>query len=92
MSTVQHLTITVSGKVQGVFFRASTKQKADELGIRGFVRNERDGSVYIEAEATPDALTQFAAWCQYGPPLAEVQSVTRIEGSVVGYSEFEVRR
>ncbi|HNU41845.1 MAG TPA: acylphosphatase, partial [Cyclobacteriaceae bacterium] len=46
-----HINILVTGTVQGVYYRASTKQKADELGIKGFVRNQPDGSVYIEAEA-----------------------------------------
>jgi acylphosphatase len=46
----KHFNIRISGRVQGVFFRASTKAKAEELGISGFVQNEPDGSVYIEAE------------------------------------------
>jgi len=47
---MKHLNITVKGVVQGVFFRASTKDQADQLGICGLVRNEQDGSVYVEAE------------------------------------------
>jgi acylphosphatase len=47
---MNHVSIRISGKVQGVFFRASTKGKAEQYGINGFVRNEKDGSVYIEAE------------------------------------------
>ena len=67
--------IRVKGKVQGVFFRASTKDKADELGIRGWVRNETDGSVLIEAEGSEERMEQFVAWCWQGPSSAHVEQV-----------------
>ena len=47
---MEHVTLTISGKVQGVFFRDSTKKLAEELGIRGYVKNLPDGTVKIEAE------------------------------------------
>jgi acylphosphatase len=89
---IKHLNISVSGKVQGVFFRASTKEKADEFNIKGFVRNERDGSVYIEAEATEASLKVFTEWCKQGPPHAKVLQSVVTEGAVVNYSSFEIRR
>jgi acylphosphatase len=55
----KRFSIRVNGRVQGVFFRASTKEVADQLGVRGFVRNEPDGKVYIEAEADEEALKRF---------------------------------
>ena len=84
--------IQITGKVQGVFFRASTKDKADELGVKGYVRNERDGSVYVEAEAEEYVLKQFIDWCKQGPPRASVDSCTVTELGVQGFSSFEIRR
>jgi acylphosphatase len=72
---MKHYTIHITGKVQGVFFRAYTKQKAEEWGIKGFVRNEQDGSVYIEAEAPENILEQFTTWCHTGPEQAVVSKV-----------------
>jgi acylphosphatase len=84
--------IHVSGKVQGVFFRASTKDKADELGVKGFVRNERDGSVYIEAEAEEGTLKLFIDWCKQGPRMARVDVCEVKELGVQNFSSFEIRR
>jgi acylphosphatase len=84
--------IHVSGKVQGVFFRASTKDKADELSINGFVRNERDGSVYIEASGEEDQLNQFVAWCKHGPRAARVEKCDVKEIAVLDFVGFEIRR
>ena len=61
-----HIKIEVEGKVQGVWYRASTKEKADELGVFGYVENQDNGSVYIEAEGEIDHLEQFIAWCKEG--------------------------
>lgn len=88
----KHFTIRVSGLVQGVFFRASTKQKADSLKITGFVRNEPDGSVYIEAEGSDQDLKRFVQWCHQGPPNARVDECEVRDGDVSGYPVFEIRR
>lgn len=88
----QHMTIIVSGKVQGVFYRAATKEKADELGVKGFVRNEPIGSVYIEAEAAEEVLYKFVKWCNNGPPRAQVQHVEVMPGEVIGFQSFTIRR
>ena len=87
---MQHLIIKVTGKVQGVFFRDSTRSKARELGIRGFVRNEQDGSVYIEAEGGEDVLNKFTDWCRKGPELARVDSLEVNEGAIKYLEEFEI--
>src|SRR3569833_3380640 len=76
----KHLDITVKGKVQGVFYRASTKAVADHLGITGTVKNADDGSVQIEAEGTGVMLNMFLEWCNEGPEDVEVTSVESHEG------------
>jgi acylphosphatase len=86
-----HLTIRVFGYVQGVFFRASTKEKALELGIKGFVRNEPDNSVYIEAEGDQTPLNTFLTWCQRGPRLATVDRCEMQEGETKGFSDFLIK-
>ncbi|WP_345955995.1 acylphosphatase [Mucilaginibacter sp. PAMB04168] len=87
---MKHLNITVQGKVQGVFFRASTKAVADQLGVRGIARNEGNGDVYIEAEAEPAMLEMFLEWCNEGPERARVTSVNSEEGEIKNYRNFEV--
>ena len=64
--------IILKGKVQGVFFRKFTKITADELGIKGFVKNMFDGSVYIEACGEGTQLEKFIQWCKHGPEHALV--------------------
>ncbi len=71
---MKHVNIRVSGKVQGVFFRASTKEQADQLGVKGFARNEPNGDVYIEAEGEEDKLNLFLEWCARGPSKARVEN------------------
>jgi acylphosphatase len=88
----KHLNIAVIGKVQGVYYRASTKQKADALGVKGFVRNQPDGSVYIEAEAAPEILRQFVEWCHRGSERAQVQHVEISEAPLKNFIAFEVQR
>ncbi|MBP8724802.1 MAG: acylphosphatase [Saprospiraceae bacterium] len=75
MHAEQCVEITVYGKVQGVYFRQSTLQKALELGVRGCVRNRRDGSVNILAAGPADAVIALIAWCRTGPALARVYKV-----------------
>jgi acylphosphatase len=89
---MKHLSIRIKGKVQGVFFRASTKNEADQLGITGYVRNEWDGSVYIEAEGTAERLQQFTSWCEHGPARAKVEEIIVNEGEIKNFSRFEIQR
>ncbi|WP_131536308.1 acylphosphatase [Pedobacter nototheniae] len=89
-SKVKHINIVVSGKVQGVFFRASTKAVADQMGIKGFVKNEKDGSVYIEAEAEQFILDAFIDWCKEGPEKSKVENVEVTDGEFKNYRNFEV--
>lgn len=84
------VSIRVSGKVQGVFFRASTKNEADRLGIQGMVRNEPDGSVYIEAEGEEKSLAQFVEWCRKGPTKAIVLTFVMNDSTPKGYVRFQI--
>ncbi|CAN5882979.1 acylphosphatase [soil metagenome] len=86
-----HLTLRIYGTVQGVFFRQSTQEKAQELNLTGFVRNERDGSVYVEAEGDPQSLGKLREWCQVGPPRAKVLRVEAESGEAKGYDRFDVK-
>jgi acylphosphatase len=65
----------VFGLVQGVFFRANTRDKAIELGLAGWVRNVRDGSVEIVAEGEKETLEKLLDWCSHGPISASVSKL-----------------
>jgi acylphosphatase len=69
----------VSGKVQGVFFRHSTRVQAERLGLRGFVRNLADGSVEVVAQGSSASLESLSLWLQRGPELARVEVVRETE-------------
>lgn len=86
----QHITIIVSGKVQGVSYRVATREKASELGVKGFVRNEENGNVYIEAEASQDLLNEFVKWCSIGPPRAKVQHIDVVTGEIKNFGDFSI--
>lgn len=87
---MKHWNMVVKGKVQGVFYRASTKAVADQLGVKGFVLNREDGSVYIEAEGNQFSLDSFKDWCEEGPEKAEVEHVEIEEASLKEFKNFEV--
>jgi acylphosphatase len=89
---MKHFNIVVSGKVQGVFYRQSTLEVARQLGLNGFVRNEPDGNVYMEAEGTQEQLDKLMEWCKKGPPRGEVTDVKFSEGAIVNFTGFEIRR
>ena len=69
----------VSGKVQGVWFRASTREQALALGLRGYARNLDDGRVEVLATGTDAAIAGLAEWLRHGPPLARVDGVERVD-------------
>ena len=86
---IQHLNIHIYGKVHGVNFRRSLKEKAIKLGVNGFARNEPDGSVYTEAEGDREVLVRFVEYCRQGPVRARVDRVEVAESSVHIYQDFE---
>lgn len=87
---MKHVNIRVTGRVQGVFFRVATQNKAHELGVTGSVCNELDGSVSIEAEAEERVLERFVDWCRQGPPNAHVTRIETIESALRGYRVFTI--
>ncbi len=89
LSEAKAARLVVRGKVQGVWFRASTEKEAKRLGVCGWVRNCPDGTVEIFAEGT--ALDSFIAWCHQGPPLAEVEAVDIEWNPVQGFDSFDIR-
>jgi acylphosphatase len=87
----QSVILTLHGRVQGVGFRYFVKQKADVFGIEGFVKNEPDGTVHVEAEAEPEQLEHFIIACKQGPPHAWVKKAELQYCSVQHFTGF-VRR
>jgi acylphosphatase len=67
--------LLIQGKVQGVFYRVSTKETADKLNITGTVRNTNDGNVEIVAVGNNKNINEFIEWCKHGPPRANVSDV-----------------
>ena len=83
--------ILVKGNVQGVFFRVNTKQKADQLGIFGWVRNLDSGRVEIMAEGEKENLEELIEWCEQGSPAAEVEKVeANWQDYKGGFQDFEI--
>lgn len=87
----KHLNIHVFGQVQGVVFRFSASEVAQNLGVRGFVKNLEDGSVYIEVEGQENNLNEFISWCKKGPPFAKVKKIEVKEGNIKNFSIFEIK-
>lgn len=91
LNNIHNHIIRIYGRVQGVGFRYYAHQAAVSYGITGYVCNESDGSVYIEAEGTPDQLSAFLQWCKKGPARAIVGDVKYFEGEVMNYQSFRIR-
>ena len=84
--------VYVSGNVQGVFFRATTREQAQERGVDGWVKNLADGRVEAVFEGTEDDVEAMVTWCHEGSPAATVESVDVTYEDPEGLSGFEVRR
>lgn len=89
---MKHLDIRVIGKVQGVFYRETSKAVADQLGVKGLIRNEADGTVSIEAEGDDFSLELFLDFCHKGSDKADVERVEVSESDLKNYRNFEVVR
>lgn len=84
--------LRIRGRVQGVYFRATTAKLAQGLGLAGWVRNRHDGSVEVVAEGDLPSLHQLVAGCHEGPPMARVDDVEITWGDAVGLTlPFDVR-
>ena len=84
--------ITITGKVQGVFFRATAKKVALAMGLSGWVKNTDKGEVEIMASGDAEKLASFENWCQSGPPEAEVQHVVVTSGEETLFQDFKIIR
>lgn len=88
----KRLEARVYGRVQGVFFRDSTRQQAEQLGLGGWVRNEADGSVAVVAEGSEEALRELAGFLEVGPRAAHVERVETDWRAATGeFRGFRVR-
>ena len=86
------VSITVTGRVQGVFYRQTAKEKATELGIKGEVRNMPDETVQIIATGTKEQIEQLIKWCRQGPPKAIVQNVKAEDVLLQSFDKFIIVR
>jgi len=92
MPGIKKLHVIVSGKVQGVFYRVFTKQKADSLGLKGWAKNLADGSVEIMAQGSEEKLNEFLKFLKNGPTTAKVDSIkTEWLNADKKFSAFEIR-
>ncbi|PIQ67946.1 acylphosphatase [Candidatus Uhrbacteria bacterium CG_4_10_14_0_2_um_filter_41_7] len=87
----RHVKIRVYGNVQGVFYRIYVKDRADELGINGSVKNRTDGTVEIVAEGEEEAIDEFVRQCRRGNEQSIIKRLRIVDGDVEGYEGFTVR-
>ena len=90
-SSIKNVHLTIKGKVQGVGFRYSAIRKAREHNIKGFVKNQYDGTVFIEAEGDETDLDYFIIWCHKGPFSARVDHVNQVPGVIRHHASFIVK-
>ena len=83
--------LIVNGKVQGVFYRYSTREAAQNEGVGGWAANRDDGAVEVVLEGLPDAVESVIGFCRMGPMSADVSSVDVTDEEPEGLSEFETR-
>lgn len=89
---MKRINVIISGNVQGVFFRANTKDRADKLGLKGYVRNLPDGSVEAVFEGKESDIKKILEFCRKGPPGAKVENVEVKEETYKGeFDSFEIR-
>ncbi len=89
----RRLEIVVSGRVQGVWFRAATREQAARLGLRGWVRNLPDGRVQAVFEGGAEELEAMLSWCRVGPPGSRVEGVETVTGPATGeFAAFSILR
>ncbi|MCH1519947.1 MAG: acylphosphatase [SAR324 cluster bacterium] len=90
MSVQKRISLLITGKVQGVGYRYSVKLKAESMAIRGYVRNQLDGSVFVTVQGENTAVENFVKWCYKGSSAALVRGVEKIPGSIEDFGEFKI--
>jgi len=89
---MKHYNLKIFGRVQGVGFRFMAMEAAYKYQIMGYVKNVKDGSVYLEAEGMEDNLRRFLEWCQSGVLRARVERIEVEEGVLKDYKSFDIQR
>lgn len=89
--TAKSVKIRIRGRVQGVFFRAWVKDKADQLGIQGWIRNRLDGDVEALLIGEARAVDVLIAECRQGPPTAQVDDVRVETALALAAASFEIK-
>jgi acylphosphatase len=89
--SITRLRVRILGRVQGVFFRAEAQQRAESLGIAGWIRNAEDGSVEAAFEGEEERVHSLVDWCRRGPRGAQVDDVEVEPEEPVGETGFRVR-
>jgi len=84
--------LIIKGRVQGVFYRASAKQLAKEIGVTGWVKNTDEGDVEIVAAGMEEQLRKLVEWCKVGPTHAKVKEVVIEYLEEKSFKDFEIRR
>jgi acylphosphatase len=87
----KHLNITIKGKVQNVGYRYFAHKRANEIGVKGYVKNLPNGDVYSEAEGTEQDLNTFLDYLHEGPNWARVDEIQLQEAPMDGFEDFRVR-
>lgn len=88
---MKHTKITVCGKVQGVNYRHTAKEEAERIGVKGFIKNEANGDVYLELEGSEEQINKMVRWCRIGPPKARVKEIYFNDGEPKGFSSFAIQ-
>ncbi|MBI2130387.1 acylphosphatase [Candidatus Woesearchaeota archaeon] len=83
--------LIVSGRVQGVFFRANTSKKANELGLKGYVKNMPDGNVEVVAQGSEEKLDEFIDFLRTGPGIAKVTDIRMTHKQTENFNSFDIR-
>jgi len=83
--------VVVYGDVQGVFFRDSCREQAEQAGVAGWVRNRSDGAVEAVFEGEPEAVARVCRWCESGPDQARVDHVAVTDEELADLTGFTVR-
>lgn len=88
---MQQARIIIKGRVQGVFYRATAQEKAQELGLKGYVKNLEDGTVEALVQGDKAAIEIFIKWCHEGPPSSKVETINvEWQTSTERYSDFSI--
>ncbi len=90
ISKMKRAHILLSGRVQGVWFRANTREKAEQLDLKGWVRNLSNGRVEIVFEGKKEVIEKAIEWCHHGPSFAKVEKVKIKWEEPEGYEDFKV--